>query len=56
MGKMLDERIQLYSQYRKYIAVRANIHFQMMLSQRGFTGKMKLKHKEEELHLLVSKG
>jgi hypothetical protein len=28
----------------------------MMLSQRGFTGKMKLKHKEEELHLLVSKG
>ncbi|CAB4028952.1 Hypothetical predicted protein, partial [Paramuricea clavata] len=53
MGKMLDERIQLYAQYRKYIAVRANIHFQMMLSQRGFTGKMKLKHKEEELHLLV---
>ena len=30
------------------------MHFQMMLSQRGFTGRMKLKHKDEELHLMVS--
>jgi hypothetical protein len=51
---MLDERVQLYATYRRLIALRANIHFQMMLSQRGFSGRMKLKHKEEELHLLVS--
>ncbi|XP_028414977.1 structural maintenance of chromosomes protein 6-like [Dendronephthya gigantea] len=53
LGKMLEERVQVYATYRKLIALRANMHFQMMLSQRGYTGRMKLKHKEEELHLLV---
>ena len=51
---MLEERVHMYARYRKYIALRANMHFQMMLSQRGYRGRMKLKHKEEELHLLVS--
>ena len=54
LRQMLDERVNLYATYRKYIALRANMHFQMMLSQRGFTGRMKLKHKDEELHLMVN--
>ena len=51
---MLDDRITMYAQYRKLIALRANFHFQMMLSQRGYTGRMKLKHKEGLLDLVVS--
>jgi hypothetical protein len=51
---MLDERINAFAAYRKFISIRANLHFQMMLSQRGFKGRLKLKHKAEELHLLVN--
>ena len=50
---MLEDRLCAYSSYRKFITLRANILFQMMLSQRGYSGKLKLKHKKEELHLLV---
>lgn len=54
LREILKERTQLYTEYRKHIALRANYHFQMMLSQRGFTGRIKFRHNEGELHLLVS--
>ncbi|XP_046848738.1 structural maintenance of chromosomes protein 6-like [Xenia sp. Carnegie-2017] len=53
LGRMLEDRLCAYSSYRKFITLRANMLFQMMLSQRGYSGKLKLKHKKEELHLLV---
>ena len=50
---MLEDRLWVYSKYRKLLTIRAKALFHMMLSQRGYSGKMKLEHKKEELHLSV---
>ena len=54
MDKMMEERSKSFSHYRHFIAIRAKYYFQMMLSQRGYTGKMKFNHEKESLSLHVS--
>ncbi|XP_020912192.1 structural maintenance of chromosomes protein 6 [Exaiptasia diaphana] len=51
---VLKKRSAAYIDYRKFIAIRAKFFFQMMLSQRGYTGKMKFDHGNERLEIEVN--
>lgn len=50
---VMEERAKAFINYRHYIAIRAKYFFQMMLSQRGYNGKMVFNHNDESLALQV---
>lgn len=50
---VMEQRAKAFINYRHYIAIRAKYFFQMMLSQRGYNGKMVFDHNEESLALQV---
>ncbi|XP_032234890.2 structural maintenance of chromosomes protein 6 isoform X4 [Nematostella vectensis] len=54
LTNMMKKRTQAYQDYRGFIAIRAAFFFSMMLSQRGYQGKMKFDHKNEALYLQVN--
>ena len=49
----MEERAKAFVNYRHFIAIRAKYFFQMMLSQRGYNGKMVFDHGNESLGLQV---
>lgn len=51
---VMEQRAKAYIGYRHYIAIRAKFFFQMMLSQRGYNGKMVFDHGDESLGLQVN--
>lgn len=51
---VMEERAKAFINYRHYIAIRAKYFFQMMLSQRGYNGKMVFNHNDESLALQVN--
>ena len=53
LKKVMEERAKAYLAYRQFIAVRAKYYFQMMLSQRGYNGKIVFDHGNESLSLQV---
>lgn len=50
---VMEQRAKAFVNYRHYIALRAKFYFQMMLSQRGYNGKMVFDHDGEGLKLQV---
>nr|QIC49993.1 structural maintenance of chromosomes protein 6 [Actinia equina] len=54
LEEVLKKRTTAYVDYRKFIAIRAKFFFQMMLSQRGYSGRMRFDHPEESLQLEVN--
>lgn len=54
LKKVMEERAKAYLAYRQFIAVRAKYYFQMMLSQRGYNGKIVFDHGNESLSLQVN--
>ena len=49
----MEQRAKAFVNYRHFIAIRAKFFFQMMLSQRGYNGKMVFDHGNEILGLQV---
>ena len=49
----MEQRAKAFINYRHYIAIRAKYFFTMMLSQRGYSGKMAFDHRSESLSLQV---
>ena len=49
----MEQRAKAFVNYRHFIAIRAKYFFQMMLSQRGYNGKMVFDHGNESLGLQV---
>ncbi len=49
----MEDRAKAFVNYRHFIAIRAKFFFQMMLSQRGYNGKMVFDHGSEILGLQV---
>lgn len=47
-------RMKRFHDFRKQISHRAKHHFDMLLSQRGYVGKITFDHKTEQLHIKVS--
>jgi len=50
---VMEQRAKAFVNYRHFIAIRAKFFFQMMLSQRGYNGKMSFDHGSEILGLQV---
>lgn len=50
---VMEQRAKAFVNYRHFIAIRAKFFFQMMLSQRGYNGKMSFDHGSEILVLQV---
>lgn len=51
---VMEQRAKAFINYRHYIAIRAKFFFTMMLSQRGYSGKMVFDHANESLSLQVN--
>ncbi|KAG0246017.1 Structural maintenance of chromosomes protein 6 [Mortierella sp. GBA43] len=49
----LHTRISRWSEFRKQMALRAKINFSLQLSQRGYSGELKFKFKEQTLDITV---
>ncbi|XP_078372643.1 structural maintenance of chromosomes protein 6-like [Oculina patagonica] len=54
LRKVMEDRAKAFVNYRHFIAIRAKFFFQMMLSQRGYNGKMVFDHGSEILGLQVN--
>ena len=54
MERALDRRVARFSDFRRFISKRAQGHFSMLLSQRGYSGKLIFEHADEELLIVVS--
>jgi len=52
--KALDRRARRYEKFQKSLTDRARLHFDMLLSQRGYVGKMRINHEEETLTIQVN--
>lgn len=51
---VMEQRAKAFINYRHFIAIRAKFFFTMMLSQRGYSGKMAFDHGSESLSLQVN--
>ncbi|XP_066916524.1 structural maintenance of chromosomes protein 6-like [Clytia hemisphaerica] len=52
--KAMERRIARFKDFRRYISRRAQEYFGMLLSQRGYSGKLTLLHDAEELRIEVN--
>ena len=50
----MKRRAKRFVDFQRYIVIRARHYFQMLLSQRGYTGKLKFDHENETLVVQVS--
>ncbi|XP_061192565.1 structural maintenance of chromosomes protein 6-like isoform X2 [Saccostrea echinata] len=53
LEKVMNQRQQQYSEFRKLIAMRAKYFFIVLLSNRNYTGKMSFNHSKETLEMNV---
>lgn len=54
MERALERRVARFNDFRRFISKRAQGHFSMLLSQRGYSGKLIFEHADEELLIEVS--
>eukprot|EP00794_Sanderia_malayensis_P000055 gene55-651_t len=54
LDKVLERRAKRFVQFQRYIVSRARMYFTMLLSQRGYSGKLKIDHDEETLSIMVN--
>ncbi|CAK6961936.1 structural maintenance of chromosomes protein 6-like [Scomber scombrus] len=53
---VMNQRIQVYSEFRRFLSARCKYYFDSMLAQRGYTGSMTFDHKKETLSISVQPG
>jgi len=51
--KAMERRIGRFKEFRRHISGRARDHFNMLLSQRGYVGKITFLHDAEQLNIEV---
>jgi len=54
LEKVIYKRARQFDNFRRYIVSRAKQYFMMTLSQRGYSGKLKIDHDEETLSIQVN--
>ena len=53
LEKVLQQRGKAFLEFRRFVAMRAKYYFEMMLSQRGYNGRIVFDHGNESLSLQV---
>lgn len=58
LDNVMNERLHVYSELRRFLSARCKYYFDSMLAQRGYSGNMTFDHKNETLSISVqpSKG
>ena len=53
LDRVILRRARQFDDFRRYIVIRAKQYFTMTLSQRGYSGKLKIDHDKEMLSIQV---
>ncbi|XP_075940326.1 structural maintenance of chromosomes protein 6 [Anarhichas minor] len=53
---VMNQRLQVYAELRRFLSARCKYYFDSMLAQRGYTGSMAFDHKNETLSISVQPG
>ncbi|KAM9840730.1 structural maintenance of chromosomes protein 6 [Aulostomus maculatus] len=53
---VMNHRLQVYADLRRFLSARCKYYFNSMLAQRGYTGSMTFDHKNETLSITVQPG
>ncbi|KAJ0026850.1 hypothetical protein NQD34_017850 [Periophthalmus magnuspinnatus] len=56
LDNVLNDRLQVYAELRRFLSARCKYYFDSMLAQRGYTGTMTFNHKDETLSISVQPG
>lgn len=54
LDNVMNHRLQVYAELRRFLSARCKYYFDSMLAQRGYTGSMVFDHKNETLSISVS--
>ncbi|MEQ2202871.1 Structural maintenance of chromosomes protein 6, partial [Xenoophorus captivus] len=56
LDNVMNYRLQVYADLRKFLSARCKYYFNSMLAQRGYSGSMTFDHKNETLTISVQPG
>ncbi|CAN9510891.1 unnamed protein product [Ophioblennius macclurei] len=56
LDNVMNQRMQVYSDLRRFLSARCKYYFDCMLAQRGYSGNMTFDHKNETLSISVQPG
>uniref|UniRef100_A0A671XCQ1 Structural maintenance of chromosomes protein 6 n=1 Tax=Sparus aurata TaxID=8175 RepID=A0A671XCQ1_SPAAU len=56
LDNVMNHRLQVYAELRRFLSARCKYYFDSMLAQRGYTGSMTFDHKNETLSISVQPG
>ncbi|KAL3052488.1 hypothetical protein OYC64_005102 [Pagothenia borchgrevinki] len=56
LDSVMKQRLQVYSELRRFLSARCKYYFNSTLAQRGYTGSMTFNHKSETLSISVQPG
>uniref|UniRef100_UPI0037E8A562 structural maintenance of chromosomes protein 6 n=1 Tax=Semicossyphus pulcher TaxID=241346 RepID=UPI0037E8A562 len=56
LDSVMNRRLQVYTDLRRFLSARCKYYFDSMLAQRGYTGSMTFNHKNETLSISVQPG
>uniref|UniRef100_A0A8C4FCG9 Structural maintenance of chromosomes protein 6 n=1 Tax=Dicentrarchus labrax TaxID=13489 RepID=A0A8C4FCG9_DICLA len=56
LDSVMNHRLQVYAELRRFLSARCKYYFDSMLAQRGYTGSMTFDHKNETLSISVQPG
>ncbi|XP_041832075.1 structural maintenance of chromosomes protein 6 [Melanotaenia boesemani] len=56
MDSVMNHRLQVYADLRRFLSARCKYYFNSMLAQRGYSGSMIFDHKNETLSISVQPG
>ncbi|RVE55821.1 hypothetical protein OJAV_G00229750 [Oryzias javanicus] len=56
LTSVMNQRLQAYTEFRKFFSARCKYYFNSMLAQRGYSGSMIFDHKNETLSITVQPG
>ncbi|XP_059213121.1 structural maintenance of chromosomes protein 6-like [Centropristis striata] len=56
LDRVMNQRLQVYADLRRFLSARCKYYFDSMLAQRGYTGSMTFDHKNETLSISVQPG
>ncbi|XP_029281710.1 structural maintenance of chromosomes protein 6 [Cottoperca gobio] len=56
LDSVMNQRLQVYAELRRFLSARCKYYFDSTLAQRGYTGSMTFNHKNETLSIAVQPG
>uniref|UniRef100_A0AAQ5ZFW1 Structural maintenance of chromosomes protein 6 n=1 Tax=Amphiprion ocellaris TaxID=80972 RepID=A0AAQ5ZFW1_AMPOC len=56
LDSVMNHRLQVYAELRRFLSARCKYYFDSMLAQRGYSGSMTFDHKNETLSISVQPG